>query len=209
MTPVLDPSALEGIQALSFDLDGTLYELPALRRAVRNLALRRCLSPLRTYRELRSLLRDRAEFQRAREAGGELAPFPGLAERFETRTELEERWWLPGIASVGPRAGVLELLDAAAARGLRLVVCSDHAGEEKLEALGLGHFERAFSGEALGAIKPDPRVLEAALEHLGLEPSQLLHVGDREDTDGEAARALGVPCWIVPPEGRISLGSRA
>jgi len=206
MSPSLSARLLEGVKGVSFDLDGTLYELPAMRRALRRLALRRSLRPLRTYEELRHLLDARAEFQRARESGGELAPFPQLRADFERRRELESRWWTPAIAKVGPRQGVPALLEALSQRGLPLVVCSDHAGEAKLAALGLeSRFEVALSGEALGAIKPDARVLQAALDHLDLAPQELLHIGDREDTDGEAGRALGVRLWIVPPTGAIGL----
>jgi len=210
VTPSLDPRLLEGVEAVSFDLDGTLYSLPAMRRALRGLTLRRAWRPLRAYRELSHLLRARAEFQRARdEAGGDLSPREELRANFERRTELERRWWIPAIAKVGPRPGLIQVLDALRERALPLVVCSDHAGEEKLEALGLsGRFQAALSGEALGAIKPDPRVLQAASDLLRVAPSALLHVGDREDTDGEAARALGVRCWIVPPEGPLSFGGR-
>lgn len=209
MTPSLDPRLLEGVEAVSFDLDGTLYSLPAMRRALRGFVLRRAWRPLKTYHELNHLLRARAEFQRAREAGGDLSTRAELRATFERRTELERRWWIPAIAKVGPRPGLIQVLDALRERALPLVVCSDHAGEEKLEALGLAdRFQAALSGEALGAIKPDPRVLQAAVDLLGVAPSALLHVGDREDTDGEAARALGVRCWIVPPEGPLSFGGR-
>ncbi len=208
MSPAPALSELAGVKAISFDLDGTLYELPAMRRALRGLALGRALRPRRTYRELRYLLQARAKFKRAREGGGDLAPFPELEAEFAQRAELEARWWIPAIAAVGPRQGLVEVLDALALRDLRLVVCSDHAGEDKLAALGLqGRFEAALSGEALGAIKPDPRVLQAALDRLQLEPSELLHVGDREDTDGEAARALGTRLWIVPAKGPLRLSA--
>lgn len=207
MSATLPPERLVGVRAVSFDLDGTLYELPAMRRALQRLVLRRSLSPLRTWRELRQLLQARAAFQVAREAGGDLAKHEALRAAQSSRSELEARWWVPAIGEVGPRSGVEALLGAFAERSLRLVVSSDHAGEAKLGALGLAsRFEAVLSGEALGALKPNPRVLEAALERLGLQPDELLHIGDREDTDGEAARALGVRLWIVPPRGPLELG---
>lgn len=207
MSATLSPERLVGIKAVSFDLDGTLYELPAMRRALQRLVLRRSLSPLRTWRELRWLLRARAAFQVAREAGGDLAEDGAPRAGQSKRSELEARWWVPAIRAAGARPGVEALLAAFAERGLRLVVCSDHPGQAKLGALGLGgHFEAVLSGEALGALKPNPRVLQGALDRLGLQPDELLHIGDREDTDGEAARALGARLWIVPPSGSLGLG---
>ncbi|MBL4849018.1 MAG: HAD family hydrolase, partial [Planctomycetes bacterium] len=169
MSVELTREQLAGVRAVSFDLDGTLYELPAMKRAVRWLAIGRAWRPLRVAGELRRLLRARAAYQQAREAGGDLSALPGI-DSPEVLRALEARWWVPAIGAAGPRAGIPELLEALGASGLPLVVCSDHEGQGKLEALGLARrFQALYAGETLGALKPSPRVLEAALEALGLE----------------------------------------
>jgi len=56
--------------------------------------------------------------------------------------------------------------------------------------------------EALGAYKPDPRVFEAALERLGLEPHEVLHVGDSDVDDVQGARAAGLRVAWINRDGR-------
>jgi putative hydrolase of the HAD superfamily len=48
-----------------------------------------------------------------------------------------------------------------------------------------------------GAAKPDPRIFHAALAKLALAPSQALHVGDSEHTDGDGARAAAIDVVIL------------
>ncbi len=200
-------SLLEGVEAVSFDVDGTLYELPRLRAAIRRLALARLLgAPLATPRELRRLARLRRAMEATRAAGGDLAALT-LPEPRDALAALEERWYVAALRRCGPRPGVREALDALAARGVRRVVLSDHPAETKLAALGLADaFERVYVGEVLGALKPSPVPFRAALADLGLAPSALLHVGDRPETDGAGAAAAGVRAWILPP-GPVDVGT--
>lgn len=50
----------------------------------------------------------------------------------------------------------------------------------------------------VGAAKPDPRIFEAALARLDVDPADALMVGDSEENDG-AARALGCAFALVDP----------
>lgn len=190
---------LQGIEVVSWDVDGTLYELPAMKSRLRRLALRRgLLHPLRVARELSRLIGMKRAMERVREAGGDLRRL-ALPERVQLAA-LEERWYVEAIRDVGPRPGVVALLDELRGRGLRLIVVSDHPAEEKLAALGLGvRFEQVFCGEGVGFLKPSPRPFEVALAELGIEPGALLHVGDRSDTDAVAAAAAGCRSLILPP----------
>jgi len=44
---------------------------------------------------------------------------------------------------------------------------------------------------ALGALKPLPDGLKAASNAMSIPPEKLVHIGDRQDTDGLMAGALG------------------
>jgi putative hydrolase of the HAD superfamily len=56
----------------------------------------------------------------------------------------------------------------------------------------LGHFSSwAFSDE-VGHYKPSPQIFEAALQALGAQPAEALHVGDLRRTDIAGARAVGM-----------------
>jgi 2-haloacid dehalogenase len=74
----------------------------------------------------------------------------------------------------------------------------DRVQHARLRASRLsGHFETVVTSEACGFAKPDPRILEAALDALKLGPREATYVGDDLAVDGAAARAAGVPfVWL-------------
>ncbi len=193
-------SLLDGVEAVSWDVDGTLYEMPRMRRCLRRLVLSRALrGPWAVARDLRRLMGLRRAMEAVRASGGDLATLRAREPR-EALAPLEETLYGEAIRRAGPRPGVAEALAALRARGLRVVVLSDHPADFKLAALGFeGAFERVYVGEALGWLKPSPRPFAAVVEDLGLTPSALLHVGDRPDTDGRGAAAAGCRSVILPP----------
>jgi putative hydrolase of the HAD superfamily len=89
-------------------------------------------------------------------------------------------------------------LDAIAKRGLRTAVVSnwDCSLPEALTGAGL-EFDAVVDSATTGASKPDPAMFLLAVRQLGVDPSRVLHVGDRDDTDGAGARAAGVDVVIV------------
>jgi YjjG family noncanonical pyrimidine nucleotidase len=71
----------------------------------------------------------------------------------------------------------------------------------RLERSGLAHCFHAvlISGE-IGVAKPDPRFFLMGAERLGLQPSEVLCVGDVPGTDIRGARAAGMAsCWVAGP----------
>ena len=59
--------------------------------------------------------------------------------------------------------------------------------------------------EAVRAYKPHPRMFEVALEHLKLEPHEVLHVGDSQVDDLQGARAAGLRVAWLNRRGRERL----
>ena len=96
-------------------------------------------------------------------------------------------------------SGIHACLGELDAREIRLGIVCDvgfSGGEllrELLDAEGLlGHFGGwAFSDE-VGHYKPAPQIFEAALEALGAEAEEAMHVGDLRRTDVAGAAALGM-----------------
>jgi HAD superfamily hydrolase (TIGR01509 family) len=87
------------------------------------------------------------------------------------------------------------------ARGLPLGVVTngiDRVQRARLAAARLtSFFAVVVTSEGCGFAKPDPRILEAALDALGVSPREALYLGDDIRTDGGAAAAAGVPfCWM-------------
>lgn len=166
--------SLAGVAAVSFDVDGTLY-------SDRFLGTRVALEAIR-----RGSLRDLHRLRKRRDPSSDVA----------ARLAAEARLLIPVIRRRGPAPGIVGLLEHL--RPYTLVAVSDFDPGARLEALGLrGTFERVYAAERTGALKPDPRVFHAALADLGIPASALLHVGNRADTDGAAARAAGCRALIL------------
>lgn len=94
--------------------------------------------------------------------------------------------------------GLVEALDALAARGARLAVCTNKI--ERLARLVLAetgldrYFPVIVGGDTVGALKPDPAPLRAMIERAG--GGRTLFVGD-SDNDINAAKAAGVASVAV------------
>ncbi len=97
--------------------------------------------------------------------------------------------------------GVVEGLTAFKQAGFR-VACITNKAEKftvpLLKDTGLfDYFELILSGDTLPKKKPDPLPLLHACKEFGIQPSELLLIGDSLN-DAQAARAAGCPVFVVP-----------
>lgn len=59
------------------------------------------------------------------------------------------------------------------------------------------HFEYTVSSEKARAYKPYPEIFEFALEEVGCEPEEVVHVGDSQTSDIIGAKRMGIPIiWM-------------
>jgi FMN hydrolase / 5-amino-6-(5-phospho-D-ribitylamino)uracil phosphatase len=86
-------------------------------------------------------------------------------------------------------------LDRLAARFPLLALTN---GNADLEQTGVAHwFSGIVSAPAVGVGKPDPRIFHLACDRLGLQPAEVLHVGDNVEIDVEGALAAGMQAaWV-------------
>ncbi len=100
-----------------------------------------------------------------------------------------------------PFPGVVEGLEAFRKMGLHIAVITNKAEQfthPLLKATGLfGYFELILSGDSLPKRKPDPLPLQHACKVFGVQPAELLLIGDSLN-DTQAARAAGSPVFCVP-----------
>jgi phosphoglycolate phosphatase/putative hydrolase of the HAD superfamily len=208
------------LRAIVFDIDGTLYRQPALRRAMFVRLVRVHLPhPLRGWRNARILqaYRRAQEQLRSTTDAGDLtqaqirvacrltgADEASVVECVNRWIEQEPLAFLPRCEQPGGK----HFLEACQARGLRLGALSDYPAEQKLQALGLRDlFDVVLDAQSteVGVFKPNPKGLLTTLERLGTHPSEALYVGDRADVDAPTAAAAGVRCAILSqrdtPEG--------
>jgi len=197
--------ALNGVQNVVLDLDGTLYDKTGLaRRMVRRLWW--CMPLLAAERLARKNMH---YVQYASEE-----EFFGAFFRYMSRGH----WWGVGVAATWyhtvymptmirlirryhhPRSEVMALIEEAKAKGLTLAIYSDYGCvAEKLEALGIdpSQFELMISAPELGALKPSEPCARHVLELLQAKPETTLFVGDRDDKDGASARSVGAKFLLI------------
>jgi phosphoglycolate phosphatase len=194
------------VHLVVFDVDGTLYSQPRLRRTMlRQLLLHaarsrslQTLQVLRTFRRVREQLGNEqasgfAQLQYERTAqmrGLKAAQVKAIAEEW-----IEQRPLPSLLACRYP--GLSRLFAALRANGKRIAVFSDYPASAKLQALGLQADDVACATDRdVGKLKPDPSGLQRLLARHGTAPSAALMIGDRADRDGAAASRLGVPVLL-------------
>ena len=197
--------ALNGVQNVVLDLDGTLYDKTGLaRRMVRRLWW--CLPLLAAERLARKNMH---YVQYASEE-----EFFGAFFRYMSRGH----WWGVGVAATWyhtvymptmirlirryhhPRPEMMALIEEAKAKGLTISIYSDYGCVvEKLEALGIdpSPFELMVSAPELGALKPSEPCARRVMEMLQAKPETTLFVGDRDDKDGASARSVGAKFLLI------------
>jgi len=200
------------LAAVIFDVDGTLYDQPPLRRAMA-IRLMRCVARepftgsrtirvLRAYRHAQETLRSSSSVDDVATAQIRMA-----AERTGVHEEwvagCVRRWMEEEPLDTLHRCvypGTLAVLRMCRTKGLRLAALSDYPADEKLRAMGMaGLFDVVVTAQApeVNAFKPNPRGLLVALERLDVSAAECLYVGDRIDVDAAAANAAGVRCAIL------------
>ena len=71
-------------------------------------------------------------------------------------------------------------------------------GTADVHRVGLGaYFLHAVNAPTLGKAKPEPDIYRHAADLAGLQPWQVLHIGDDARLDAWAARNAGMACiWV-------------
>lgn len=193
---------LKTVKAVVFDLDGTLYDSAGLpfRLIIKEL-FRRRLGFLAAERKVRKEL-----------AGGYFGNRDRFYEEFFKAMEKKtgcpakraRNWYFTVYMKdmvntlarhFKARPGLDHLLDNLDKRGIKAVVFSDYGCvERKMQALGIDcrRFALIVDSPSLGGLKPSVHSFRNLAAELGLEPAEMLMVGDRTDTDGEGALKSGM-----------------
>jgi FMN phosphatase YigB (HAD superfamily) len=196
------------------DLDGTLYEARWVKLAM---AVELALFGWFAVATLRQFRHDHEALREEVAEGNALAvtfPSPFAAQLARSADALQvpvaqiervvQDWmferpgkWIRRF----PRRDLLAELRTFKAAGGRTALVSDYPAERKVTALGARDLFEVIvaNGEPHGPrrLKPDPEGYLRAAELLQVDPSRCLVIGDRDDADGEAARAAKMAFRLI------------
>jgi FMN phosphatase YigB (HAD superfamily) len=198
------PDGRSTLQAVVFDVDGTLYDGAALRRTMLAELLLHCagdprrlpiLRTLQVYRREREHLADEEALDISRLQYERPAHRLGMSPGEVRRTVdpwIHERPLRHLARNRIP--GTRRLFGRLRNRGQKIAILSDYPAASKLAALDLRADRTVCATDpGIDRLKPHPAGLVFLLDELGLSPGECLLIGDRDDRDGEVARRLGAP----------------
>lgn len=208
-------------RALLLDLDGTLYPLGAVRRrmalelvgawaagTLRGAPLKglQTIRRLKVFRAMREDLRALGRSEEPLQALQYSHPARALSMGAQDLEALVVEWMherpLKHLRALH-LPDLRPFMQGARAAGVKVGVFSDYGPGAKLEALGvrdLVDLELAATDAEVNAFKPHPAGFIRACEEWGLEPQEVIFVGDRDELDGEGARAAGMGLCILAPD---------
>ena len=193
------------IRLVVFDLDGTLYTKKCmvwrmLKAAPRD--WRMMLAERKTRRALRGqYFETKAAFEKA--FFQLFAEIRGCSE--QDAIEWYDNVYMPLMVGVIRKyyksvEWLPTFIEKCKRQDIRLVVLSDYGHtREKLAALNIEKqlFDWVVSAPELGGLKPAPELMHQVAERMNVTPDQCLVIGDREDTDGLLAEAIGARFFLV------------
>jgi putative hydrolase of the HAD superfamily len=102
--------------------------------------------------------------------------------------------------------GAIELLDLLKNRGYKIGLVSNASHSENrirqlMREVGIeNYFETVVISSVMGIRKPDPRIFLKALDDLGVQASEALYIGDREEYDAVGAMNAGMRFVTITKE---------
>jgi phosphoglycolate phosphatase len=189
------------VQAVAFDLDGTLLDTAHDLAAAVNGLLREIGLPSLPV----AVIRDFVGKGMANLLVRVLEATRGAAPPAHEVAALLPRYQAIYAAQLGRETrvypGVVEGLVRLREAGLKLAVVTNKASRfvaPHLEHAGIARFfDAAVGGDDADAKKPDPAPMHLVARRLGVDVQRMLVVGD-SGNDAIAARAAGCPVVIVP-----------
>ncbi|MCL2879157.1 MAG: HAD family hydrolase [Treponema sp.] len=186
-----------GINAIAFDLDGTLY--PNYRLNIRLIPfILKELRLMTAFNKARKTFRRNAGKNQGDFYAWQAAEVASIisAEPDDVRAKIEKfiyRGWEPYFAKVKLYNGVQHTLEAFRNAGLKLGLLSDFPPENKIKYLGLDSFWVAvLCTEEIGALKPDALPFIKLAGALAVAPGSMLYVGNSYRYDVIGAKNAGM-----------------
>ncbi len=189
------------VKAVLFDLDGTLLDTAPDLVTAANAMLGELVLPELDAESIKNFIGGGITSLVKRTLAASLESEPD-AQLLERALPLYEKHYAKVMLNqTHPFAGVVEGLQAMRAQSLRLACVTNKAERFTRPLLGatglLDFFELLVCGDNLKKKKPDPLPLRHACKYFGVEPREVLLIGD-SPLDTQAARAAGCHIFCVP-----------
>ncbi|MCK4940683.1 HAD family hydrolase [candidate division WOR-3 bacterium] len=190
------------IKVILFDLDGTLYKNPEVRKKFAEAAYH-ALAKLKkiSVEEAKSMIEETRE--KLKEKHGFPVPYTLTLIRFGMPVEM---WHKENIDFFDPRDylsenGELKEMLLGLRKRCRLAILTNNnevQAQRILEALQVRDlFDRVFSYNSFKTMKPNPDFFKKATKEMDVNPDECLVVGDRYSVDLIPAQDLGMKIYEV------------
>ncbi|MHA4869406.1 phosphoglycolate phosphatase [Duganella sp. PWIR1] len=194
-------SVLAGVRAAIIDLDGTMLDtIPDFHVAINGMRAELGLGPI--TQEQIALMVGKGSENLIRSVLALDWDADRIEAAFAQAMDAYQRHYLSingQHSALYP--DVIAGLTALKAQGLRLACVTNKPiafTTPLLKLKGLdGFFEVVYGGDSLPRKKPDPLPLQTVCADFGLQPAQVVAIGDSSN-DAQAARAAGCPVLTVP-----------
>ena len=194
------------IDAVAFDIDGTLY---------RNIVFYAKVLPhylkhwhfFRKFNKVRKMLRADKRNERGyndlyRTQIGFLAKELGctMLEAEQQLNYIVYEGLRPFFEKINACHGSAELIHRLKAAGFKIALLSDFPPEQKGEIWGIKKdCDLLLSSELIGALKPSSRPFEELAEKLEVPAERILYIGNSHKYDVEGPKKLGMKAgWFIP-----------
>jgi putative hydrolase of the HAD superfamily len=185
----------DGIEAVAFDIDGTLYPNLRMYRASWPVVARH-FSLFRAFGRARSQIRTQRPVHDLH--GETVAITATLLNRDvdQVAREIDQiiyQEWESRLVQVGLYPGARELVLWLREHGIPTAALSDFPVERKIRLLGIENlWDVAFSSEETGYLKPNPEPFERLIADLERPAERILYVGNSYHYDVVGARSCGM-----------------
>lgn len=191
------------IQAVAFDIDGTLYKEINLNIRIFPVVFRHPVFFIK-YGKVRKVLRNKEFYpDLIKEQDILMAKYLHCSEK-EARDKLKTIVY-DGLKKYYTKfnayKGALELICRLKQNNVKIALLSDFPPEQKGDVWGIKeHCDIALGSEEIGALKPSSYVFTELAKRLGCDKEKILYVGNNHKYDIVGPKKIGMKAaWIISP----------
>lgn len=211
---------LKKLKGILFDLDNTLYDYSPCnyegeKAAIKFLSEELALSAsktMRLYKEARTYVHEQlkntaASHSRLLYCHKLIELATGSSEPVLAR-KASQIFWESFLNNMRPRSDVIRLLKYIKQNSIKMAIVTDLTTDiqiRKMEKLKIPQYiDVLVTSEEVGIEKPNPKIINFALNKLNLKKKEVMLIGDSLEKDKMVADQLQIPFWHVTNDSDIS-----